>query len=137
MTADNDSKKSSWRRGFVHLLKKKKLTNLGNSAGNNNNDVDSPSRNRMSNHNSANTASNALPSNNTRNGHARGAIRATPPNTLDIQATNVEIKWSPAKVVQNNTKGSVETGRSMQSLISYFSAFSSPLSSAAFQKSVQ
>lgn len=106
-----ESKKSSWRRGFVHLLKKKKLSNIGNSAGNNNNDVDSPSRNRMSNHSST-TPSNtvAVTANNTRNGHARGA-RATPPNTLDIQATNVEIKWSPAKTVQNNVKGSVETGK--------------------------
>jgi len=75
--------------------------------------VDSPSRNRNSNsnHSQSVTTTNPVPViNNTRNGHARGAIRATPPNTLDIQATNVEIKWSPAKVVQNNVKASVETG---------------------------
>lgn len=109
---DGESKKSSWRRGFVHLLKKKKLSNLGHSAGNNNNDVDSPSRNRMSNHNPSVNTTNAVPAaKNTRNGHARGTLRATPPNTLDIQATNVEVKWSPAKVVQNNVKASVDTGK--------------------------
>ena len=104
---DTETKKSIWRRGFVHLLKKKKLSNLPFS-GNNNNDTESPSRNRP-NHNSTNSNANNL---NTRNGHARGTLRATPPSTLDIQATTVDITWSTPKIVRNNVRKTsvIETG---------------------------
>lgn len=105
---DTENKQSIWRRGFVHLLKKKKLTTFG--SGNNNNDADSPSRYRMANHSNSSTANVVNTVINTRNGHARGSYRAVPPNTLDIPATNVEIKWSPAKVVQNNIKAGVDSG---------------------------
>ncbi|XP_053394610.1 uncharacterized protein LOC123525741 isoform X2 [Mercenaria mercenaria] len=106
-----ETKQSIWRRGFVHLLKKKKLTSFG--SGNNNNNADSPSRYRVANHSTSNSSSTNVVNTviNTRNGHARGTYRAVPPNTLDIPATSVEIKWSPAKVVQNNIKAGVESGK--------------------------
>ncbi|KAL4236933.1 Serine/threonine-protein kinase [Mactra antiquata] len=106
------NKPSIWRRGFVHLLKKKKLSSFGTS-GNNNNDADSPSRYRMGNHSTSNSTPNTITTiNNTRNGHARGTLRAIPPSSLDIPATNVEIKWTPStRVVQNNIKASVDSGR--------------------------
>ncbi|XP_060555823.1 uncharacterized protein LOC132716543 isoform X3 [Ruditapes philippinarum] len=105
---DTETKQSIWRRGFVHLLKKKKLTSFG--SGNNNNDADSPSRYRVANHSNSSTANVVNTVINTRNGHARGSYRAVPPSTLDIPATSVEIKWSPAKVVQNNIKAGVDSG---------------------------
>lgn len=111
---ETETKQSIWRRGFVHLLKKKKLTNFG--SGNNNNDADSPSRYRMVNHSTSNsnTANAVNTVINTRNGHARGTYRAIPPSTLDIPATSVEIKWSPAKIVQNNIKTAVDSGSYMR-----------------------
>lgn len=125
---ETETKHSIWSRGFVRLLKKKKLTSH-NSSGNNNNDAENHSRypsskdngntNNTNNTNNSNNTNNTKVTsntinlvNNTRNGHAR----AIPPCTLDIPVTSVDIKWSPAKVVQNNIKASVETGKSTYEL---------------------
>ncbi|WAR23171.1 KIN1-like protein [Mya arenaria] len=107
-STETETKKSIWRRGFVHLLKKKKLTNC-NLSGNNNNDTERHTRNRHNNHSSTNST-NA----NTRNGHARGTLRATPPNTLEIHAATVDVTWSQPKVVYNNVNkpSALESGPS-------------------------
>ncbi|KAL3870017.1 hypothetical protein ACJMK2_042634, partial [Sinanodonta woodiana] len=81
--------KTSIKRGFAHLLKKKKF-NPDASSGNNNNDVDSPSRN------------NRLAT--TRNGHARGPRS----DSLHLQGTLSETQIIPETVLQNNISGNLE-----------------------------
>ncbi|KAH3697656.1 hypothetical protein DPMN_085161 [Dreissena polymorpha] len=107
---EHEAKKSIWHRGFVHLLKKKKQAS-SRLSGNNNNDIENASRNRQNNsslnsspNNTGNNNANCNAANvtNTRNGHTRGVIRAIPPNTLDIQATTVQITWKQPPKHHNN-----------------------------------
>ena len=86
--------KTVWKKGFAHLLKKRKFGNLS-SSGNNNNDEENPSRNHRSSNNRL-----------TRNGHARGTVPVSPAGSHDVQETTVDIQWSSTALIPNNVPAS-------------------------------
>lgn len=85
--------KTAWKKGFVHLLKKKKFSHV--SSGNNNNEDESLFRN----HRSSNSRS-------ARNGHARGTIPISPSGSHEVQETTLDVQWSSTALIPNNITSS-------------------------------